>query len=150
VLGRVRGVTSFRVEEVMSCLSLYVFFSRWKTLPFIVQGRLHYIGAKGVRIERKNSRPRRSGSSALSVGSSHPVSRSLLVTTVQVQCRGASVLSCPCPSCSIGQGGEPVLRGTARQSHLVPSAMPCHSIMMEACPPCHDVVVPRLFARMGR
>jgi hypothetical protein len=57
------GVTSFRVEYVMSCPwfrsieRLPSFFPRRMTLPFIVQGVLYYRRAKGVKIEREDSRP---------------------------------------------------------------------------------------------
>jgi hypothetical protein len=107
-----RGVTSFRAEAIRfeslwfrsierSDLMVVCYPKRWMTLPFIVQGGLLYWGAKGVRIERENPRSRRSGSSASSVGFAHSVSWSLLMTIVQVLCRGASVLSCSCASCSI-------------------------------------------------
>jgi hypothetical protein len=125
------GVTSFRAKamrfeslwfrsiersDLMSCLS---------SSSFIVQRRLCYRGAKSVRIERKDSRPRRSGSSALSGGSSHPVSRSLPVSTFQVLRRGASVLSCTCTSCSVGQRSWGVDRyGRTITSHPLHHARP--------------------------
>jgi hypothetical protein len=61
VLESVWEVTSFRVKDVISypwfrsIERLPPFFPRWMTLPFIVQGGLHYRGAKGVKIEREDS-----------------------------------------------------------------------------------------------
>jgi hypothetical protein len=47
-------------------------------------------------------------------------------------------------------GGKLVPIGTTRRSHPIPSVTPYHSVIMEACPSCHDNVVPYPFTRIGR
>jgi hypothetical protein len=73
------------------------------------------------------------------------------VATAQVPCCRVAILFLPCVLCFASWKGKRAQISTVWQSRSILNVTPCHSAMMEACPPHHDdIVVFRLLTRTVR